>query len=580
MSKINNFRKKLYYIAISILLCGTLLEIFFRLISSNNGRLVSFGDNQDNIILPLFDLFLYQIVILCLAALVAPILPDLVRHRVSGLFKFKPIIFLILVFSFILITTNLISYFVLEHFPRDVDNIARLFQSHTFATGHVYVDPPPIPEAFSVPAVLVKDGKMYSKYEPGSSFVYAIWRRVLGIQWGVNPFLGAIILVILYRILKTWYDERLVRLTLILICLSPFFLFMSAEFHSHLPCLFFIVVFILFLILGSQKKKWYYFLLSGFCLGMAFTVRTYTPFLVSLPFIVWFCIQNRFKGIFKRLLFFSIGFIFPLSALLYYNYVLTGHPLNIPFLVANPQEKVGFGYSGHTLLKGIINTKEMVQLLNLNLFGWPCSLFFVVLFILIGKKHRWDILLLASVLCLIIGYGFYYWIDFSFGPRFYFEMLPFIVLLAARGMVSFPEYLHKIGFKSISKDKLMNFVICVVVFSFMFSFIFYMGPIIKMYHRDYNNIVNTKVASLARSNQIANALVFMKDPEGFNTYASGFLANDLDFHGDVVYVRDRGEEANREVMRFYPDRTYYQFEFNIENREGKFTKLGRTPSTK
>lgn len=73
----------------------------------------------------------------------------------------------------------------------------------------------------------------------------------------------------------------------------------------------------------------------------------------------------------------------------------------------------------------------------------------------------------------------------------------------------------------------------------------------------------------------------MKDPEGFNAYASGFLANDLDFHGDVVYARDKGEEVNKEVMTFYPDRTYYQFELNRENREGKFTKLGwATPADK
>jgi len=238
--------------------------------------------------------------------------------------------------------------------------------------------------------------------------------------------------------------------------------------------------------------------------------------------------------------------------------------------VANPDEKIGFGHIGHTPLRGVKNTLEMLSLLKLNLFGWPCCFLFAVLLIFLGKKHKWDVIALAGVLCLIIGYGFYHWIDFSFGPRFYFEMLPLLVLLCARGMTKFPEYIRKRGIRGICLE---SFVYWFVMISFLFAFVFYIPPLTRMYHRDYNQIVNTRVASLAGENQIHNALVFMRDLEGYNFYASGFLANSLDFQGDVVYAIDGGQEQNQSVISAYPGRDVFFFEFDRSQRTGKFTRL-------
>ncbi|MFC1716096.1 ArnT family glycosyltransferase [Candidatus Poribacteria bacterium] len=541
------------------------------MIFSDKTGLVPIGSSKDNIGLTLIDAALYQTIILCLAALIAPFLPGFVRKAARSVLSVGPITFLIAISAFVFIAASLISFLVLEHFPRDVDNVARVFQARTFASGRLYVESPPVPEAFKVANVVTKDGKMYSKYAPGSSLVYALWRRILGIQWGINPFLGAAMLGILYWVFKIWYNEQTARLALILLCLSPFFLFMTSSFHSHLPCLFFLTVFLLFLSLGHGNGKWYHFLLSGLCLGMALITRPYTALLVSLPFLARYFVLRRFREVARRLLLFAIGFAVPLGFLLYYNNALTGHPLRFPFLVANPQEKIGFGHMEHTPLKGLKNTAEMLQLLKLNLFGWPCGFSFLALFIVLGRKHRWDVVILASILCLITGYGFYHWIDFSFGPRFYFEVLPFLILLSARGMIRFPEYIRRIGFGRTSREQLENFVYSFVLVSFLLAFIFYIPPLTRMYHQDYNEIVNTRVASFARENRITRGLVFMKNIAGYNVYASGFLANMLDFQGDIVYAQDRGEEQNRAVISAYPGRNVFLFEFDRIKRTGRFT---------
>ena len=561
--------KKTSYIAVVFVLCAVAFGIGFRLMLGK-ARLQPAGHLGDNINFAITDAGLYQILILCLSVLIAPFLPGFIRKAARRIINTKSAVFLTAIALFVFLIANLISYLVLEHFPRDVDNVARLFQARTFASGRLYVEAPAVPNAFSVANVVIKDGRIYSKYAPGSSLVYALWLFILRIHWGVNPFLGALMLIILYYTFRMWYDEQTVRLTLILLCLSPFFIFMTSSFHSHLPCLFFLSAFLLCLSLGFRTGKWHQFILAGLWLGMAFITRPYTALLISLPFLAWCFIRRGFREMIRRLLLLSVGFAIPLGFLLYYNNALTGHPLRFPFLVANPDEKIGFGHIGHTPLRGVKNTLEMLSLLKLNLFGWPCCFLFAVLLIFLGKKHKWDVIALAGVLCLIVGYGFYHWIDFSFGPRFYFEMLPLLVLLCARGMTKFPEYIRKRGIRGICLE---SFVYWFVMISFLFAFVFYIPPLTRMYHRDYNQIVNTRVASLAGENQIHNALVFMRDLEGYNFYASGFLANSLDFQGDVVYAIDGGQEQNQSVISAYPGRDVFFFEFDRSQRTGKFTRL-------
>jgi hypothetical protein len=126
--------------------------------------------------------------------------------------------------------------------------------------------------------------------------------------------------------------------------------------------------------------------------------------------------------------------------------------------------------------------------------------------------------------------------------------------------------MKRIGIRGICLE---SFVYWFVIISFLFAFAFYIPLLTRMYHRDYNQIVNTRVASLAEKNQIHNAIVFMRDLDGYNVYASGFLANSLDFQGDIVYVKDRRQEQNQTVISAYPGRDVFFFEFDREPDHGQ-----------
>lgn len=373
-------------------------------------------------------------------------------------------------------------------------------------------------------------------------------------------------LLVLYGVLKAWYSELEVRLSLVFMCLSPFFLFMTSGYHSHLPCLFFLMASLLFLGWGHQHEKWYHFLASGLCLGLAVITRPYTAILVSTPFLIGYLLKLRSTRALAQWLVLALGFVLPLAFLLYYNDALTGHPLRFPFLVADAQERIGFGHKGHTPLKGLSNTAQMLELLNLKILGWPCGLLFVVLFVLLGKKHRWDRLAFGSVACLVVGHSFYYWIDFSFGPRFYFEMLPFMVLLSVRGIVSLPSIVERLTSQRVSSAWTTGLACWLAFLSFLFSGFFYIPGLVRMYHRDYNHIIHTRVASVAEKQELTDALVLMRQIPGHNAYASGFLENELDFRGNIVYARDLPN--NQPVLAAYPNRQLFLFTFDRNTRQG------------
>lgn len=545
--------RKIYLFIFSFFLVLCLLIVLQRGI-----KFFLIGHIRDNIMLPWIDLILYQLIILCFAFLLIQLFKF---NLLEQLERINQTFFLISIFIATVLITNLISFFVLEHFPHDVDNVARLFQAKTFKEGKLYTDAPSHPEFFPCPAMVRENGKFFSKYNPGSSLVYAFWWKLTGRPWGINPLLSGLTLVSLFFIFKRLYDEKIAKLAVLFTFLSPFYLFMSSSFHSHVPILFFLVMFLLFLLKGSISSKWYHFALSGFFVGMAILTRPYTAILVSLPGIVWLFSMQKGKNLPKRLFPFSAAFAIPFSLLLLYNNALTGNPLLFPFHLAGPEQKIGFGYLGHTPLKGVKNTLSMLRLLNLNLLGWPFSLFFCAFFVLLGKKNRWDVFVIATFSTLIIGYFFYFWIDFSFGPRFYFSATPFFLVLSARGIYSFPEV-----FKRFNRQNTMAFLSAFVALSFLFSLTIYLPNLTREYHDDYNGLINTKISDVVKENNVSDALIFVKNLPSKNDFACAFLANSIDFNDSVVYAKDLGREKNQILIEAFGKRNY--FYFDLKKRRG------------
>jgi hypothetical protein len=125
---------------------------------------------------------------------------------------------------------------------------------------------------------------------------------------------------------------------------------------------------------------------------------------------------------------------------LVYNDTLTGSPWTLPRSMFDPSDRFGFGdgigfHTRHTLAAGLANTDELLTLLQFDALGWPPLFLFglIGLPFLVGRARAWDYVALGGLLAFVLAYIGYFYHGIALGPRYYFEAMPWLLLLAGRG---------------------------------------------------------------------------------------------------------------------------------------------------
>jgi hypothetical protein len=490
-----------------------------------------------------------------------------VEKVVSFFYKLKEnyLIGSLLVLCFV--TTAIIAYMVLDHIPHILDSIAQLFHAKIFLMGKLYAPLPPLKEFFDY-AHIINDTKWYSQYPPGHSFLLMLG-LLIGAPWFIGPFLGTLSLFTFYHITKNIYrDHRISYLSVSLLMLSPFFLFMSSSHMNHTSNLFFILLFLYFYLRIFSSHSSIYALISGLSLGYAINIRPLTAVAIAIPFICNVLIRayRKREVTMRKVFIFFIGVSLMVTLLLLYNDLTTGNP----FLFGYQKKYQTLGFLGsaqgwqpqpHNLKGGVINTSNNLIGLNQYLFEWPIpSLIFIFIFFLSPlRKNRWDYLFLYATLSLILSYFFYYHQDYIFGPRFYYSLIPFVIILTVRGFLEIPHLLEKKRFNRTTTESTLYLCLflCLV---YMASFSF--PSLIKKYSNDYWWVTD-QIHEAVEKQKITNAIVFIDCWHPPDTtkpnliyYGSGFQFNSPDLKDDVIYALDL-KEKNSELMKLFPDREYY-----------------------
>lgn len=489
----------------------------------------------------------------------------LIEKVVSTCFKWKESYFISSLVIITFLVTGIIAYVVLDHIPHVQDSIAQLFQAKLFKMGMLYAPLPPHKEFFDYTNI-INDGKWYSQYPPGHSFLLMLG-LFLGVPWLIGPLLGTLSLYTFFLLLKTLYHDRQMRyLSCGLMLLSPFFLFMSSNYMNHSSTMFFIVLFLYGYLHMCTSPSRLWALLAGLSLGYALTIRPLDACAISIPFIYYMLISSykkRTPDIKKVLLFFG-AFYLLLCVLLIYNTLTNGHPL----LFGYTKKYASLGFLGtaqggppHTVKGGIVNTSNNLIGLNYSLFEWPVpSLIFIfMLFVIPVRRNRWDYLFISAFISLMVSYFFYYYQDLCFGPRFYYSSLPFLIILTVRGFLALPEWLQNKGFDR-RRTEASLYLLLLLCFLYMLSFS--LPSLIKKYSNDYW-WVTAKIHNAVKEQGIHNAIVFIDvwHPPSITEpnlipYGSGFQFNSPDLRDDVIYAIDL-KWKNEKLMKAFPGRDYY-----------------------
>jgi hypothetical protein len=481
---------------------------------------------------------------------------------------------IIILFSIGIISFLAISFFLHNkdgNYVADItlDSVSYFTQAKIFLTGHLNVPSPKLKDFFTT-GYCINDGKYYSKYFPGWPLILA-GGLSLGIPWIINPIFGFLTLLVVYLIGLEIYDRDTGLFAAVLLLFSYLFYFFTPSYLSEPTVLFFSSFFFYLMIKTLKEPKTVTSLSAGFCLGIIFLIRPLSAFAVSLPIMSYFLYTSIFDKK-KNTIHFGItviAFLPALFLLLTYNYYQTGSIFLTPFQYYNPFDSLGFGLrspdifiepKSYTFLDALKNLVLNLALLNLESVLF---LFLFLSFVIINKKNKWDVLLLATIFSVVFIHMFYFFRN----TRYYYAAFFGIFLLASRGInlsdIVFKKYLPNIPVKNLNYFILLFIVMANIFITFSPQKILNRIGMIEQLRDPF---------SIVKNRNLTNSVIFLKSvPEKYNNI-SYYVQNPLNFDGEVLFVRNLGER-NIELMEYYPEKKFYMYEFDRKERLGKLTVL-------
>jgi hypothetical protein len=335
-----------------------------------------------------------------------------------------------------LVTAALVATEQYHQLPHILDAVSYTFQAGLLASGQLSLPAPPLTDAFKGPFQVLWQGRIFSQYPPGAAAFYALGRLV-NLEWLVGPVACAVLIGATAWTARTLYGPACGLAALGLGVISPFILFQAGSYLSHPIAGGIVAAAIAAFVAGERytSNRWY--AVCGALLGTAFLVREVAAVLVALPLGVRLLACRRWS---PSVTVVAFGVPFVLLYLLY-NLHQTGSPLLLPRMLFDPTDHFGFGdgvgfHTRHTLAAGLANTDELLTLLQLDLFGWPplFALGLIGVPFLLGRARAWDFMALGGFLAFVVAYVGYFYHGIALGPRYYFEAVPWLLLLGARGL--------------------------------------------------------------------------------------------------------------------------------------------------
>ena len=335
-----------------------------------------------------------------------------------------------------LVAAALVATEQYHQLPHILDAVSYTFQAGLFASGQLSLPAPPVVQAFMGPFEVLWQGRIFSQYPPGAAALYALGRLV-NLEWLVGPFACTCLIGATAWTARSLYGPACGLAALGLGVISPFILFQAGSYLSHPIAGGLAAGAIAAFVAGERYRSERWYAVCGGLLGAIFLVREVAAVLVALPLGVRLLACRRWSAL-GTVIAFGVPF---LLFYLLYNVRLTGSPLLLPRMLFDPADHFGFGdgvgfHTRHTLAAGLANTDELLTLLQFDLFGWPPLVAYGLIGVpfLLGRARAWDWMALGGFLAFVVAYVGYFYHGIALGPRYYFEAVPWLLLLGARGL--------------------------------------------------------------------------------------------------------------------------------------------------
>ena len=272
------------------------------------------------------------------------------------------------------------------------------------------------------------------------------------------------------------------RAAMLLLIGSPFYMAVSGSAMNHASAALALTAAALCLmpigpVRSPHRLRWIA-VAGGLCLGWAVTIRPLTGLVHALVWAaVWVGMMIRAQGAERKaklwcghhackkqsakdekrdlsphddlksairnpqsaIVWVCVGLILPAAIFLFYNWKTTGHPLHMGYQANNPaMHRLGFRAEGpypYMPLDAIHNLVANLMSLGTILFGWAIgSVVVLAIWWTRTRLSRGERILAALCVAQTVAYTLYHFHDLFMGPRFLYEIVPFLAVLAAMGL--------------------------------------------------------------------------------------------------------------------------------------------------
>ncbi len=333
--------------------------------------------------------------------------------------------------------------------PLTDDESAYRFTAELLASGRLWVGSPPL-KLFFDRVFMINDGHLYGQYFVGWSalMVPGVWLDVPGFM---NALYAALTVPALFLVLRRLAGGRWAKAGVLVYLFAPMLMVGAATELSHTSCLMALAWMTLSLLRSRDvDAPWWSDAGVAFGFGLALFIRPTSALGIGLPLLVYWGVGLRSQPREQRrlrLTAFLLPAVLMASLFLAVNKVQTGSATTVAYqrFLSYIREN-GYRFSGldylnegelkllrldFSLLTVLGRAGIALFRLNFDLFGWPCSLLFVLLAGFGGfTTVLWMSLL--SFFCVHL-YLFDSGID-SFGPVHYFETAWPLLLLTVLGL--------------------------------------------------------------------------------------------------------------------------------------------------
>ena len=481
-----------------------------------------------------------------------------------------------------------ISHNLNSGMPHVPDELAYLFQAKIFASFRLTVPIPHPKEAFDFfyPSMLVDSGGRWAGIVLFGHPLALATGELVGAVWLVPPVLGALSILLIYRVGRQIHGIQVGVLAAVLLAFSPFFQMTASNLMSHNTAVFYLLACLL-LITANWKRKSVAYGLAGLCFGLFLNTRPLTAVALVPPFGLLFLSdlalgREQRPAIIRRTAAFAAGVLVMVGAFYLYSLATTGslrtgYGANLPI-----ETMVGFGEK-NSVARGMENDQAQLSSLLFVLNGWPLfvGLALVLLPFMLGSRSRWDLFLLLGAVCSMGVWTAFESNGLMYGPRYWYEAVPFLMLLTARGLALLQDWVtHWAGLigrqaslidAPMATGRMLSYGLLLVLLGISVHG-WMLGKHSDMPKSDYVplsiselqgfNGADDRLLRKVDAMGLHNALVLVKPCIHWQCYGTVFWKNDADFAGDIVYAQDLPRLRNYGALAAYLDRQMYLADYD------------------